>query len=66
MTVCAQRAVDLSRAAGSRHRLLDALYKLGSASPRRAALTQARSLAEEMAALEAAGDPPRLRAQRLI
>ncbi len=62
--VCAQRAVDLSRAAGSRHRLLDALYKLGSAFAAAGRFEQARSLAEEMAALEAAGDPPRLRAQR--
>lgn len=64
MIACAQRSVDLSRASGSRHRLLDALYMLGTAVGAAGRFDQAQQLADEMVALERAGDPPRLRAQR--
>ena len=64
MTDCAQRAVDLSRASGSRHRLLDALYMLGMALAAEGSFDTAQPLPGEMAELEQTGDPPRLRSQR--
>lgn len=61
---CAQRAVDLSRASGSRHRLLDALYMLGTAHAAAGRFDQAQQQVDEMVALERTGDPPRLRGHR--
>lgn len=65
MTACAQRAVDLSRRCGSRHRLLDALYDLGMALAGEGRFDDAQSISHEMKALDRPGDPPRLRGQYL-
>lgn len=65
MTACAQRAVDLSRRCGSRHRLLDALYMLGMALAGGGRLDDAESVSLEMRALDRPSDPPRLRGQYL-
>lgn len=65
MIACAQRAVDLSRRSGSRHRLLDALYMLGMGLAGEGRFDDARSVSHEMKGLDRPGDPPRLRGQYL-
>lgn len=64
-TASAQRAVELSRRSGSRHRLIDALYTLGMSFSADGQFDDAQRVLNEMMALDRPGDPPRLRGQRL-